>query len=348
MEKDGRRRERPGALSFAVALLAAALPGCRVREPVRSVVVYASIDQVQAEPVLRAFEASSGIRVLPVYDVEAAKTTGLANRLIAERRRPQADVFWSGEIVQTLRLKAEGILAAYDSPSAADIPDRERDPERFWTGFAGRARVIIVNTKILPPDRRPGSLEDFLDDRWPAETVGIALPLFGTTATHAAAIYAFRGPDRARTFFKALKRRGVRILDGNSVVRDLVASGQLAFGLTDTDDACVALKRGLPVAMVFPDQGADRPGTLAIPTTVAMIAGAPHPAEGRAFVDHLLSPDVELRLVGSGWSSFPFRFPGQIRPCGIPESVRAMSVGYPEIFAAWDTAQKDMRDIFLR
>ena len=337
-----------GALLVSGLILVSGPTACLRRESGRSVIVYASVDQVYAEPVLASFEAASGIRVLPVYDLEASKTTGLANRLIAERKRPRADVFWSGEIVQTLRLKEKGVLATYRAPAAAGLPDRCRDPEGYWTGFAGRARVIIVNKDLVSPESYPRSLDDFLDERRPAEKIGLALPLFGTTATHAAALYAVRGPELARLFFEAVRDRGVRILDGNSVVRDLVASGQLAFGLTDTDDACGALRRGAPVAVVYPDQDAGAPGTLVIPSTVALVSGGPHPAEARALIDHLLSPGVEDALVGSGWSQFPFRKPASQPPCPVPPPARTMDVGYPEMFGLWERTQRELREIFLR
>ncbi len=56
--------------------------------------------------------------MLANYDVEASKTTGLVNKLIAEKENPIADVFWNGEFSQTIRLKEEGILQPYVSPSA--------------------------------------------------------------------------------------------------------------------------------------------------------------------------------------------------------------------------------------
>ena len=48
------------------------------------VIVYTSQDQVYAEPIFREFEKETGIKVRPVYDSEAVKTVGLANRLLAE------------------------------------------------------------------------------------------------------------------------------------------------------------------------------------------------------------------------------------------------------------------------
>ena len=125
------------------------LSGCSENSSQRQVIVYTSVDQVFSEPILKEFERQTGIKVLPVYDVEAAKTTGLVNRLIAESARPKADVFWSNEYAQMIILKEKGVLATYNSASAEDIPEQYRDLEYYWTGFAGRARVIIVNTELV-------------------------------------------------------------------------------------------------------------------------------------------------------------------------------------------------------
>jgi iron(III) transport system substrate-binding protein len=314
----------------------------------RAVVVYTSVDRVFSEPILDAFEAETGIEVLPVYDVEAAKTTGLMNRLIAEKDRPKADVFWSGEFAMTITLQDEGVLAPYRSDQCADIPAVFVDPEYHWIGFAGRARVLIVNTDEVPPDRFPRSIYDLLDPAWPADRVGIAYPMFGTTATQAAALYADLGPEAARDYFQGLVDRGVRVVDGNSVVRDMVAAGQLAFGLTDTDDACSAVERGDPVAIVFPDQGEGDLGTLVIPNTVALVAGGPNPEQGRAFIDYLVSVETEQRLVDSGWSHVPVR-PLESGPACIDASnVRAMDVALGQVYRELARSQVELGEMFVR
>jgi iron(III) transport system substrate-binding protein len=326
----------------------APLTGQAASGPARSVVVYTSVDQVYSELILRRFEQQTGIRVLPVYDVEATRTTGLVNRLLAEKDRPQADVFWSGEFAQTLALKARGALAPYRSASAAGIPAEYRDPDGYWTGFAGRARVLLVNTRLLPPSRYPDSLRDVINPAYPADRVGMALPLFGTTATHAAALYAAWGRTAGRRFFENVRARGVRTVDGNSVVRDMVADGRLLFGVTDTDDACGAVARGAPVRVIVPDQEPGGTGTLVIPNTVALIAGAPHPAEAAAFIDHLLSSEVEASLVAAGWSHVPLR-PVGVRPgCVDGAAIRHTNVAPDAVFAQFQSAARDLRELFLR
>ncbi len=95
----------------------------------REVTVYVSTDRVFSEPVLRAYEQKSGVKVNAVYDTEETKSTGLANRLLAEKNNPQADVFWSNEPVRTLVLKKRGVLARYKSTNVDGIPATFRVPE---------------------------------------------------------------------------------------------------------------------------------------------------------------------------------------------------------------------------
>ena len=64
----------------------------------QSVVVYSALDQEFAEPVLKAYAKSNGVRVLPKFDVESTKTVGLTNLIIAEAGRPRCDLFWNDDL----------------------------------------------------------------------------------------------------------------------------------------------------------------------------------------------------------------------------------------------------------
>ena len=262
----------------------------------RVVTAYVSADRPFSEPILQEYQRRSGVRVNVVYDTEETKSTGLANRLLAEQPRPQADVFWSNEPVRTLVLKSKGVLAPYASPAAKDIADTFKDPEGYLTGFSARLRVIVYNTRKVKPDEAPRSVLDLAAPRWKGQAA-IADPRFGSTSFHVAALYAELGDERADDFFRRLKANDVKIVDGNSVVRDLVARGELSVGLTDTDDVNVALEAKQPVAMVLPDR--EGIGVPVMPNMVSLVAGAPHPDEGKKLVDYLLSPEVEQRLAES-------------------------------------------------
>jgi iron(III) transport system substrate-binding protein len=208
--------------------------------------------------------------------------------------------------------------------------------------------VIIVNTDLVPDAEMPSSIYDFLDPTYPAEQIGIAYPLFGTTSTHAAALYAFLSPEDGKAFFEQLQERGIQIVDGNSVVRDLVASGQMAFGLTDTDDACGAIERGAPVRIIFPDQGSGSIGTLIIPNTIGLIAGSPNSEVGKELIDYLLSTEVEEAMILSGWSHIALRKVEVEQTCLEDVSIQGMTVSLNDVYDQLEKVQSELAEIFLR
>src|SRR5215216_2983746 len=88
---------------------------------VNTVTVYTSVDQVFSEPVLKEFEKKTGIKVKSVFDTEETKSTGVLNRLIAEKNNPQCDVFWSGDPMRADVLKQKGITEKYNSSASSGI-----------------------------------------------------------------------------------------------------------------------------------------------------------------------------------------------------------------------------------
>lgn len=295
------------------------------------VVVYTSVDDVFARPIAEQFEREQNIRVRLVPDTEETKSTGLVNRLIAEKNRPQADVFWSGDPVRAAILKEKGISAPYRSPAATGLPLQFSDPDGHWTGFSARARVLIYNITLVSPEKAPNSILDLTDERFRGKAC-LANPLFGTTSMHAAALFAALGEERAREFFEAFRRNGGRLVASNGEVRRRVASGECAVGITDTDDAAVARKEGKLIEVVFPD--ADGMGTLIVPNCVVLIAGAPHLDAARRFIDYLLRPETERRLAESEAAQMPLRPEVPVPPGVTPiNGLKPLAVNYTQLGA---------------
>ncbi|MCH7995823.1 MAG: ABC transporter substrate-binding protein, partial [Planctomycetes bacterium] len=208
--------------NLCVAILLAVLPGCR-RNPDQGsaaadkVTVYCSVDESFARGILDGFKATSGVDVAVVFDSEAGKTTGLVNRIRheADAGRPRADVFWSSELFNTILLARRGLLESYDSPAAADIPERYRDTQHRWTALAVRGRVIAFKSDGNETIALPTAWEDLAKPEF-AKATAFPNPLFGTTRGHLAAMFALWGPQRGRSFLTRIRENGVLIVDGNS------------------------------------------------------------------------------------------------------------------------------------
>ena len=257
------------------------------------VVLYCAQDQTYAEPILREFEEWNGIKVKAVYDSEAVKTVGLANRLLAERSHPQCDVFWGNEEMRTRQLAAQNIF-------------RETNG---WAAFGYRSRRIVINTNFVSERRAllgtndnardssramlgaPTSLLELTNEIWRGK-IALAFPQFGTTATHFHTLKQLWGETRWLAWCRALAANKPFVVDGNSVVVKFVARGEAWIGLTDSDDIFAGQREGLPIAALPLTEE-----SLLIPNTVAVIRNAPHPANAQKLIENLQCREVAEKLV---------------------------------------------------
>jgi len=309
-EKDTEETPMRNAIVSLLALapLVAAQEGGEVS-------VYVSQDEDNARPVLALFEKETGIHVNPRYDTEQNKTVGLVRMLIEEKSDPQADVYWNNELATTVKLKGDGVLQPFDVPNAASIPAAYKDPDGMWVGFAARARILIVNTNLVPAAEMPTSMWDLTKPKWKGK-VCMALPETGTTAAHCAVLYTI-DPKLADEYFDKLIANECTWLKGNGYTAREVAAGRFAFGWTDTDDYWGKKIEGQPVTVVYPDSGKDQIGVLFIPNSLVLIKGAKHRDAGLALINWLLRPETEAMLAKSVTAQIP------VRPdVPVPENVK--------------------------
>ncbi len=241
-----------------------------------AVILYAAQDQEYAEPILRDFERETGLRVRTVFDSEAAKTVALANRLLAERRHPQCDVFWGNEELRTRQLAAAGVF-------------RETNG---WTAFGWRSRRLALGPTAtnLPV---PRSLLDLTNAIYQGR-IAMAKPLFGTTATHFLVLRQHWGKSNWLAWCYALAGNKPLLLDGNSAAARFTARGEASVALTDSDDIAAQAREGsalrpLPLTAV----------SLLIPNTVGVIRGSPHPEAAQRLFDYLQRPEIVARLIAA-------------------------------------------------
>jgi iron(III) transport system substrate-binding protein len=283
----------------------------------KRVVVYCAQDQVYAEPIFKEFEKRTGIKIGAVFDSEAVKTVGLANRLLAERAHPQCDVFWGNEEMRARQLAAQDVF-------------RETNG---WSAFGYRSRRIVINTNHLTLAIAPKSLLELTNAAW-RRKVALAYPQFGTTATHLHALRQLWGDTAWQAWCRALAANQPFLVDGNSVVVKIVARGEAWVGLTDSDDIADGQREGLPVAACSLSEE-----TLLIPNTVAVIRSAPHLLAGQSLFEYLQRREVCDQLVAAGALE------------GFSPSATsgpALRVDWPRLLADLENTTAKLSAIFLR
>ena len=299
-----------------------------------SVVIYIAQDAEFAGPILREFEKETGIKTRAVFDSEAVKTVGLANRLLAEKNHPQCDVFWGNEEFRTRQLAAQNVFRATNG----------------WAAFGARSRRVVVNTNVVrgawsvtsltphaprptPQPIAPASLLELTNAAWRGK-VALAYPMFGTTSAHFHALRQLWGDDAWQNWCRALAANQPFLVDGNSAVVKFVARGDAWIGFTDSDDIAAGQREGAPVAAL--PLAAE---SLLIPNTVAVVRGAPHPEAAQRLFDYLQSRTVVERLVSAQ----------------ALENISKEEITAPVLRPDWDALIRDaesttarLKEIFLR
>lgn len=279
--------------------------------------IYTSQDQVYSQPLLERFTEETGIPVRAVYDSEAVKTVGLANRLLAERANPRADVFWNNEELRTRQLAREGVF----------------EEDETWLEIGFRSRRLVVNTNLLAPEDYPSDFRELSRPEWRGR-VALAYPLFGTTVTHFMAWRAEWGDDAWREWIRALAANDPLVVDGNSVVVQMIARGEAVVGMTDIDDIRAGQRRGEPVIELPISSDA-----LLIPNTVARVKGGPNPDAAREFMRWIALPAVRRALVEMN----AVEGGAEDRP-----AVATIRPDWPSLLQNLDDSAAELREVFLR
>lgn len=90
----------------------------------------------------------------------------LADRLIAEKNSPQADVVMGLAQTQMYQLKDEGILEAYDPSWREGLPEVYQDKDGYFNSFWQTPIVIAYNTEFVSEEDAPKSWGDLADEKY--------------------------------------------------------------------------------------------------------------------------------------------------------------------------------------
>jgi len=284
--------------------------GCAPAREGNEVIAYCAQDQNYAEPILHEFTKQTGVKAPAVYDSEAVKTVGLANRLLAERAHPRCDLFWGNEEMRTRQLAAQGVF-------------RETNG---WAAFGYRSRRIVINTNRLVVASAPSSLLDLPNETWRGK-VALAYPQFGTTATHFHALRQHWGDATWEAWCRALAGNKPFLVDGNSSVVKAVGRGDAWIGLTDSDDVSAGQAEGMPVAPLPMTEE-----TLLIPNTVGLVRGGPHPEAAQRLFEFLQRREVVEQLVAAH----------------ALEGASAHEITVSTLKVNWDTLLRDLEDTTIK
>jgi len=236
--------------------------------------------------VVPMFEAETGISVSLVQ----AGSGDIVQRVRAEARSPLADVIWSigGEALEANSDLLEPYVSAHD-----DMIDPLYKVGTNWLPYTGIPMVFVVNTDMVADDEMPVSWADLADPKWDQKIAFAGADSSGSAFMQLATVLDVYGEEEGWDLFEAMMGNFIITNSSGRVPRG-TADGEFAIGLTLEEAAQRYVAGGAPVAIVYPE-----PATSALPDAVALVKDGPNPEAGQAFIDFVLSKEIQEFLVYS-------------------------------------------------
>lgn len=257
--------------------------------------IYTARDKALAEAVVDDFEAAfpeyqGKVRVLTLGAQEAAE------RVAAERGRPQADIWWGGSQQQFTQAADDGLLDPVPAQVRDRVPERYRDAEGRWVGEMILAEVVFYNEQMLTPEQAPQDWDDLVKPEYRDKVVVRDVAASGTMRSIYSAMISRKGtPDNPEPGYDWL-----RALDANTKIyaanpTDLYLRMQrqeAPISVWNLQDVMLQQKKtGAPFKTVATTSGVPQ-----LIDGVAKVQGGPNAAAADKFLDFLLSPDKQKQM----------------------------------------------------
>lgn len=279
---------------FSLLLIGLLLSGCGnshshdttllAPSPENRLVIYTSHRDAVYEPIIREFEARTGIWV----QVKTGGTIELLD-LIAQGDSGCDLLFGGG--TESLESHKE-LFSPYTSPLAANIVSTYQSDTGHWTPFSFLPIVLAYNSKLVRLNP-PSGWEDLLDTIWQGQ-IAFADPTVSASAYTALStlLQLYAKEENEIIMHRFLKNLNGEILPRSSSVVEQIAYGNCYIGVMLEDEVIRSIREGYDVAMVFPKEG-----TSAVCDGLAVIANCAHEDNARLFIDFVLGKDVQQYLI---------------------------------------------------
>jgi iron(III) transport system substrate-binding protein len=295
------------------------------------VVVYTSLEN---EEIVEYLDLAK--KELSDLDIQAIRlSTGeLGARMLAEKDNPQADCIWGWAVTNTSEFVPKGMLVPYKPKGWDKIPDNFKDPKGYWTAIDLYAAAFVGNTKVLEKDglSMAKSWNDLLKPGYKGKLIMPNPASSGTGFLQVASLLVMLDPDyknkpveknKAWDFLKELDKNMGQYIKSGSKPAKLTAAGEYAIGCSFAFVYSSLKKKGFPVVMALPEEGAGFELEVN-----SLLKGAKHEKAAKKFLDWAISKSAMKE-----YAKFKLgvAYPGIPGPKGLPalDTIKLAPMDFP-------------------
>lgn len=235
------------------------------------------------------FTAETGIKASYVR-LSSGETVA---RLAAAKDSPEFDVWHGGPADGYGAAADQGLIEAYTSPNAAQIPDKYKNADGYWTGVYVGALGFCSNQKVLDDlgVAVPESWEDLLNPALKGQVQSAHPSTSGTAFTTLWTQVTLAGGDEdaALEYMKKLHNNILQYTKSGTAPGQTAGRGEVAVGLVFSHDCVKYKEAGMSDLVVsFPKEG-----TGYEIGGVALIKGAKNADGAKKYIDWALTAKAQ-------------------------------------------------------
>ena len=203
-----------------------------------------------------------------------------------------ADVFFAQDPGGLGAVSDAGLLARLPQDLLGLVDARFADPNGYWVGVSGRARVIVYNTEALSPGDLPNDLWGFTDSQWKGR-IGLP-PTNSSFQTMVTALRQAWGEEDTRLWLEGIMANDPVFYEKNTPTVAAVAAGEVEVGfvnhyylyrfLAEEGESFTARNYFLP---------SGGPGSLVMVAGVSQLASSDNSEAAQTFINYLLSESAQ-------------------------------------------------------
>ncbi|MEA3361358.1 MAG: ABC transporter substrate-binding protein [Thermodesulfobacteriota bacterium] len=296
-----------------------------------TVVIYTSLENEEVVDYLKLAKKN-----LPDLDIQAIRlSTGeLGARMLAEKDNPQADCIWGWAVTNTSEFVPKGMLVPYKPKGWDKIPNNFKDPNGYWTAIDLYAAAFVANTKVMGKDNlpMPKGWNDLLNPAYKGKLIMPNPASSGTGFLQVASLLVMLDPDyknkpieknKAWDFLKKLDKNMGQYIKSGSKPAKLTAAGEYAIGCSFAFVYSSLKKKGFPVEMILPEEGAGFELEVN-----SLLKGAKHEKAAKKFLDWAISKNA---MTSYAKFKLGVAYPGISGPKSLPslDTIKLAPMDFP-------------------
>lgn len=250
------------------------------------ITVYTSLEESEiADYLVVAKKELPDIKI----NVLRLSTGDLGARILSEGTHPRYDVIWGWALTNMIDPRVQALLAKYQPKGLQRMPEQFKDADGKWFAPTGYMAALCINTdrikrKGLP---MPTGWSDLVKPAYKGEVVMPNPASSGTGYLQVVSILQGMGGEMGWIFLKHLNNNIAQYAKSGSRPCNLASTGEYAIGASSAIVALEAVKRGYPIKMVIPKEGAGYELE-----ANALSASSKHKLDSERFLDWTISDSV--------------------------------------------------------